>query len=215
MLNIHIYILSACVLKFAVYCVCLWMSPCRIPYLDHRSISQWKTSTPPIRVHVYWNSLCLWMSPAEFQNWITDLFPSRKPRYLPVSVESYSTCRRCIRVYTVVLIGMTMYVWPANDAGSWSDWKFNRNKSGGACSERRRKVPVNTPVRSKTRTHWGFPLFSIDFWPLLMLYFSVISRELCRSELIREIHWVLCQNVPRIGNYAHNQKFQELCRKLW
>eukprot|EP01043_Picozoa_sp_COSAG02_P097134 COSAG02_NODE_33378_length_500_cov_436.107232_1_plen_104_part_01 len=41
-----------------------------------------------------------------------------------------------------------------------------------------------------------------------MLYFSVISRELCRSELIREIHWVLCQNVPRIGNYAHNQKFQ-------
>ena len=111
MLNIHIYILSACVLKFAVYCVCLWMSPCRIPYLDHRSISQWKTWTPPIWVHVYWNSLCLWMSPAEFQNWITDLFPSRKPRYLPVSIESYSTCRRCIRVYTVVLIRMTMYVW--------------------------------------------------------------------------------------------------------
>ena len=97
-------------LKFTVFLVFVNITG-RIPYLEHRSISQCKTSTPPISVHVYWNSLCLWMSPAEFQNWITDLFPSRKPRYLPVSIESYSTCRRCIRVYTVVLIRMTMYVW--------------------------------------------------------------------------------------------------------
>ena len=107
MLNIHIYLLSACGLRFTVFVNVTG----RIPHLEHRSISQWKTWTPPIWVHVYWNSLCLWMSPAEFHSWNTDLFPSRKPRYLPVSIESYSTCRRCIRVYTVVLIRMTMYVW--------------------------------------------------------------------------------------------------------
>ena len=166
----------------------------RIPYLEHISISQCKSWTPPMWVHVYWNSLCLWMSPAEFHNWITDLFPSRKPRCLPVCVESYNTCRRCIRVYTVVLIRMTMYVWPATDAGSWSEWNSTGTNQEGRVQSADEKVPVNTPVRWKTRTHWGFLLFSTDFWPLLMLYFSVISRDPWQMEIMLNyaIEWKLC-----------------------
>jgi len=145
-------------------------------------------------VHVYWNSLRLWMSPAEFHNWITDLFPSRKPRCLPVCVESYNTCRRCIRVYTVVLIRMTMYVWPATDAGSWSEWNSTGTNQEGRVQSADEKVPVNTPVR------WKLVLIE-DFYCFLLISDHCWC---CISQWFLGTHgkWKLCWIMLASGNYA-------------
>ena len=164
----------------------------RIPYLDHRSISQWnaliQSSFCVQRICTEIHCVCQCHRPNSI---------SGSPVYLPVKnpnppIPVFLYVLWCIRVYTVVRICMTMYVRRANDALILIRLKIHWNKSGGTCS-------LELLVWFAVRCENSYSLMiSIDF---LLLRCCISQWFRSRRAYIREFYYEL-ECIMRLASRA-------------